>query len=190
MRELTHSVHRLARSCSSREEHGLSLVEILVATAVASVIIAASLGWLLSVMKTARFVDDRCQAVTAATAALRVLSADLESATALSAPDGGYASGCAVRIHRAAVDAVSEPILVVWDQQRRVLWQKTSSTYLADHVTAFSLTCYGSNGEEVVLSSTSQGAPCTSIRRVSILLSVAYGSAEVSLRRDIPLVAS
>jgi type II secretory pathway component PulJ len=125
----------------------MTLVEILVAVSVSTVVLGAAWPWLWAAGGAARRVDGRAQAATAAAFAARSLATDLEMSIALLRPPAGRTPADSLCVLHRHPDAAAETVLVVWDPVRRVLWRKTSSTYLADHVVSFSLEYFRADGQ-------------------------------------------
>jgi prepilin-type N-terminal cleavage/methylation domain-containing protein len=117
----------------------MTLVELLVATVIVSVVLSAAYGWLWNVSSLARSQDDRAQAGTIAAAAARILAEDIRAALAVApAPAGRDPSRSLLLLHD-HVDVAPEPVLIVWDPARGVLWRNASGTYVADHVSSLRL---------------------------------------------------
>ena len=125
---------------------GVSLVELLVATVIAAVTLCSAWAWLWTAGVASSATVDRTRAATAAAFAARCISGDLEASFALQDPPAAYGPSRALDVTHLHPGAVPESVLIVWDPSRRVLWRKTSGTYLADHVTGFAVTYYDSGG--------------------------------------------
>lgn len=120
-------------------EAGATLVELLVAAVVAGVVLSAAYGWLWNVGALARTQDDRAQAETIAAAAARTVATDVRAALAVesAAPDRDPSRALVLAHDHPAV--ARERVTIAWDPARKVLWRNASGTYVADHVTAFSV---------------------------------------------------
>ena len=80
-------------------------------------------------------------------------------------------------------EAAPETVTIVWDASRQVLWRKTSSTYLADHVTRFAIAYLSPVGDAV-----RTGSPGSSLRGVAtvrVALTVAAGGRAASAQADV-----
>ena len=130
----------LARPRRLAPMRGLTLVELLLATIIAAGLLLAGWSWLWSTAGVVARADDRAQASTGASFALRAIASDLDEGMGLAAPPAGrsWADSLSVRAIDVATGAPTVT-LIAWDRVREVLWRKTSSTYLADHVTAFAV---------------------------------------------------
>jgi prepilin-type N-terminal cleavage/methylation domain-containing protein len=137
------SAHRRARA------RGFSLVELLVATAVTAVALAGAWPWLWNVAGASRAMGTRAQGGTAAAFALRVIGDDLAQALALGPPPAGRSPHTALSVTHVHPGETPESVAVVWDASRRVLWRKTSSTYLADQVQSFEVRYFTATGVEL-----------------------------------------
>ena len=172
-----------AGPCASRAR-GFSLVEVLVATAIAGVALAGAWAWLWSVAPPARCLEAQAQSAGAAAFALRTLSHDSQEATTLLAPTACAPDrGLVIEHHHPG--AGDETVVVVWDASRQVLWRKTSSTYLADHVTEFAVAYLSASGEQVVPSVA--GQRLTGVGRVALELTVNVNGQSRTSRADIPV---
>jgi len=161
---------------------GLSLVEVLVATAIAGVALAGAWAWLWSVAPPARSLQAQAQSASAAAFALRTLTHDLQEAGALLAPTA-CAPDHGVLVEHRHPGAAAEAVVVVWDPSREVLWRKTSSTYLADHATGFTVTYLSPWGEPVV-----PGVPgerLVGVSRVVLELTLSVNGRPQSARADV-----
>lgn len=128
--------------------HGLSLVELLVATVVAGTALAGAWAWLWTVAPPARSLQARAECSTSAAFALREVVRDLQECSCLLTPTACPSNRGLLIEHRHPATAL-ETIPVVWDPARQVLWRKTSSTYLADHVTRFAVTYLSESGDPI-----------------------------------------
>jgi prepilin-type N-terminal cleavage/methylation domain-containing protein len=128
---------------------GFSLVELLVASSVLVVVLAAAYGWVWSVAALADGWDDRSQAETIAATAVRAVAADVDSAVAVGPPSGRDPSS-SLLCARDRADVAPEEVLLVWDSARCVLWRNASGTYVADHITSFDVGYVLSDGRRVV----------------------------------------
>jgi prepilin-type N-terminal cleavage/methylation domain-containing protein len=130
-------------------EDGFTLVEVLLALAVAGVVLAASYGWVWSLGAFARVHDDRAQAGTIAAAAARGIADDVRAAVAVAPPSAVYDPSRALKLVHDHVGAAPEEVTIVWDPVRRVIWRNAPGTYVADHVTAFVVAYTLRDGREV-----------------------------------------
>jgi prepilin-type N-terminal cleavage/methylation domain-containing protein len=128
---------------------GFTLLELLVATAVAAVVLAAAYGWLWNVAALATRADDRAQAATIASACCRAVEHEIRTAIAVVQPPSGRDPAASLALVDDHADAVAEDVLVVWDPTRRVVWRNASGTYLADHITGFTVSFAIGNGRLV-----------------------------------------
>jgi prepilin-type N-terminal cleavage/methylation domain-containing protein len=118
---------------------GFTLIELLVALAVAGVVLAGAYGWLWSVGALARAHDERAQASTIAAVAARTVAADVRAALAVLTPAPAHDPSRALLLAHRHNAAARELVLLVWDPSRRVLWRNASGTYVADHISGFSV---------------------------------------------------
>ena len=171
---------RWRASCAG--SRGLSLVELLVATVIAGIALSGAWAWLWSVAPPARSLGAKAQAVTAAAFALRAVTHDLQESSALLTPTA-CAPDQGLLLEHDHPEAAPETVTIVWDASRQVLWRKTSSTYLADHVTRFAIAYLSPVGDAV-----RPGSPGSSLRGVAtvrVALTVAVGGRAASVQADV-----
>ena len=171
--------------CSDRR--GFTLTELLVAVSVSMVVLGAAWPWLWIAGGTARRVDGRTQAATAAAFAARSLTTDVRLSTALLQPPAGRSpAGCLCLQHRHPGE-VPEAVLVVWDPARRVLWRKASGSYLADHVEQFALEYFGADGRVLQQADFADPEWPGLVARLRITIRVNHRGCTASAIRDIAL---
>ncbi len=161
---------------------GFSLIELLVATAVAAIVLAAAYGWVWSVGSLAGTTDDRVQAATIAAAVARSVGEDVGAAVEVAAPATGRDPDGSLALVRDGVDRASEDVVVVWDPARRVVWRNASGTYVADHVQGFRVGFVLGDGRSVEGGAMGT-ADWQSVRAVHVTLAVEVGTALV--RREV-----
>lgn len=165
-------------------------MELLVAVTVSTVVLAAAWTWLWTAGGTARRVDGRTQAATAAAFAARSLVTDAELAIALLQPPAGRSpADCVCLLHRHPGEA-PETVLVVWDPARRVLWRKAPGTYLADHVEFFSLEYFDAEGRTLGRTGLDDPGWPSSVARLRITIRVSSPGGAASAIRDVVLHSS
>jgi type II secretory pathway component PulJ len=147
---------------------GVTLVELLVATCVAAVALAGAWPWLWNIQATTDVVSARAQAGTSAAFAVRVVSDDLEQATALLVPALERSPSSALYLRHDHPGEPPETVAIVWDAARRVLWRKASGTYLADHVEDFALRYFTAGGRQLDAGDFSSSAWPALVARVSV----------------------
>jgi prepilin-type N-terminal cleavage/methylation domain-containing protein len=128
---------------------GFSLIELLVALAVAGGLLAASWSWFWTLSGCVGHNADVAEAHSSLAFARRLLLRELRGAASLTAPVTGV--GCTAR-SLALVPGAEDPsglLQYAWDPVRRVLWRASSSSHVADGVTDFSVAYYDGAGETV-----------------------------------------
>jgi prepilin-type N-terminal cleavage/methylation domain-containing protein len=154
---------------------GFTLVELLVAAAIAAVTLAAAWGWLWNVAGLSAKVDEGTQATTTAASVARAVAADVRAAAAAAVPAGGQDPSRALVLRHDHVDVAPEDVLIAWDPARHVVWRNAPGTYLADHVTRFSVAYVLGDGRR--LHGADMDAPdWPAVRLVCIDLRVEVGS--------------
>ena len=76
-------------SATRRRERGFTLVELLVAAAIAGLVLSAAYGWLWNVAAFAARTDDAAQAATIASAVSRAIAGDVRDGGVCGAPPAG-----------------------------------------------------------------------------------------------------
>ena len=178
---MTAGSRRLADSPAAA---GFSLVELLVASVIAGIVLSASLGWVWNVAALARVEDDRAQAASLAAAASRAVIADVRASVCVQQPPVGRdpsLSLCLVHDHAAAA---AEAVLIVWDPARCVLWRNASGTYVADHISRFTVS-YTLEGARRVDGASMDGVDWDAVRGVQVEVTAAVGSATESRSLEI-----
>lgn len=166
-----------------RSPAGVTLIELLVACVVANVALLAAFGWLFTAAAASHHLDEGAQARSIAAYSVRTLRDDLSQACSASLPPA-IPPGAGISLEHHHPGEAAEPVLLVWDSSRRVLWRKTSSTYVADHVTAFALTFMTADGG-VVAPNAGTLLP-QSIKLVHIELTIGVGSGVRHVTADVP----
>lgn len=166
-------------------DSGFTMCELLVSSLVAAVVLGAGWSWLWTANAAAVRDDARAQARTAAAFALRAAAADLRQAFTVTAPPA-CPPGCGLRLLLVRPGREPEVVDIVWDSARRVLWRKTSSSYLADHVRRFEATCFGPSGEEI---GPPGAAPTDDVRLVRLEVDVQLGADVVAAALDVAVGA-
>lgn len=162
-----------------RPDQAFTLIEVLVAAAIAAVVLAGAYGWLWNVAALAGETDDRVQAGTLAAAAARAVGGEVRAAVGVRRPPAGRDPARSLSLAHDHVDMAPEDVLIVWDPARAVVWRNASGTYIADHITGFAVV-YGLadgrwlSGVEMV------SADWTSVRRLRVELAATVGSVMVS----------
>jgi prepilin-type N-terminal cleavage/methylation domain-containing protein len=173
----------------SKSGAGFTLVEVLVAAAMTSVVIAASYGWLWSVAALARRTDDRVQATTLADAAARGIEGDVHASIGVTPPPAGRDPALSLTLVHHHTGTASESLLIVWDAARRVVWRNASGTYVADHVGSFGVQ-YRLRDGRVIRGAEMTDGEWTIVTAVCVELAASVGSAVVSRRFETSVGAS
>jgi prepilin-type N-terminal cleavage/methylation domain-containing protein len=174
----------LLHTSDRQADAAFSLVELLVASVIAGIVLSASLGWVWSVAVLARADDDRAQAATLAAAASRAVIADVRAAVGVGQPPAGRDPVLSLFLVHDHPGAAAEEVLIVWDPARRVLWRNASGTYLADHVSHFAV-CYDLGGGQRVDAASMSGADWQAVRTVQVQVTTVVGSATESRTLEI-----
>lgn len=170
-------MRRTAIPCGRRDD-GFTLVELLVAAGIASVVLAAGFAWLWNVAALAGGADDRAQAATLAAAVSRAVAGDLHAGVSVLEPPSGRDPARSLALVHDHEASTAESVLIVWDPERGVVWRNASGTYLADHITRFSVAYVLADGS-LVDGERMGPDDWTSVRAARVDLVSAVGSAIV-----------
>jgi prepilin-type N-terminal cleavage/methylation domain-containing protein len=163
---------------------GVTLVELSVAVAISTIALTAAWPWLWNTIVAARATEGRAQAATAAAYAVRTVANDVLLAAELLPPPSGFSAERTLHLRHRHPGEVDEAVLIAWDSARRVLWRKSAGTYIADHVTAFSVAYLAADGEPVAPGQTQAEDWSAGARRVRIRITVAPDGQESSAEWD------
>lgn len=171
---------------TSAKALGFSLVELLIAASLASILLAASWGWVWTTASAARRTDARGQDATAQAFAARMLRADLARCIALGTPDQGVCGPTSLTlVTRDAARGTDEIVTVAWDPRRGVLWRKATGSYLAEGVVSCAIRYFAHDSSEVVPVNGVLGLEARSrVRRVTVEWTSALGRTVVA--EDLP----
>jgi hypothetical protein len=139
------------KAVEPRGAAGLSLVEVLVAGAVACLVLGASFGWLWTVVDAADRGGDEVELRSSLAFARRLTTSELRQASTLiaipDAPCGRHTISFAVP--SAVAGEPADLVTYAWDPGRQILWRKSSGSYLAQGVTRFDVRYLDGDGREV-----------------------------------------
>jgi type II secretory pathway component PulJ len=172
----------MKRPSAPAASRGLSLAELLVATAITGVVLAGAWAWLWSVAPPARSLGANAQASSAAAFALRTVTRDLQEGAELFVPTA-CAPDCGLLLEHRGPATAPETVAIVWDPSRQVLWRKTSSTYLADHVTRFAVAYLSSAGDALEVGTA--GGRLSGVGVVRVAVTVEVGGREATRSVDV-----
>ncbi len=135
-------------TCAGRGEGGLTLVEVLVAAALACGLAVAAYAWLWGACGACTGETRAAEAQSRLAAVHRRLALDMAQALSLARPlDGLSERRFALRLIDAA--GVLREVEYCWDPARQVLWRSSSSSYVADGVRGFTVTYLDDRGTPV-----------------------------------------
>ena len=164
-------------------------MELLVALSLSAVTLSAAWPWLWNAADVARATDARAQAATSSAFAARSIAADLECATALLAPPADASPERCLHLTHGHPGQARETILVSWDAARRVLWRKTTATYLADNVESFTITYFDDQGGALGPVDLAQPTWPDTVTRVRVRIGISTALGSSSTARDVVLRA-
>lgn len=171
------------RADDRRSNAGFSLIELLTASAIAGIVLAAGWTWCWGATRSCSTQAGRVEARSSLAFVRRLTAAELRSAAAFVRTPlhvCGLHSVCFVV--PADDHGTYELITYVWDQSRHVLWRKSSGSHLAEGVTSFAVGYYDAGGDrlEPAADGALPDADLLRIRAVSIDVSMGDGGDSVS----------
>ena len=150
---------------------GFSLVELLVATAIASVVLAGGWAWCWTVSGTCAVGCERCDARSSLAFAQRLSAGELGQCVVLvSTPDARCSATSIAFVVPSGHGPTTELVTYVWDPARRVLWRKASGSHLAEGVDEFAVVYFDGQGRPLPLASGGElpDADLSLVRRVEL----------------------
>jgi prepilin-type N-terminal cleavage/methylation domain-containing protein len=148
---------------------GFSLVELLVATAIAGVVLAGGWAWCWSASSTCAAGAERLDAGSSLAFAQRLSTTELRQCLALSGSAGAGCSATAISFVAPVASGVgSELITYVWDPGRHVLWRKAPGSHVAEGVDSFSIVYLDDRDQVLPLAAGAQ-LPAAELRRVRMV---------------------
>ncbi len=170
-----------------RSRAGITLVELLVATCVTAVALSGAWAWLWTAGGAASGAAGRAQAATAAAFAVRSVADELSLATALARPPAGMSPDRALCVEHRHDGNAAETVLVAWDPARRVLWRKTSNSYLADHVGRFAVDYFRADGRRLGAADFAMPGWPQTVARIAVTADVTVGGRTARADRTVAL---
>ena len=169
---------------------GYSLVELLVALAVAGVVLTAGWAWCWSISGVSAVACARLDAASSVAFTRRLTSAELSECLGLVPSSPYYGSGAtSIAFAVPASDGHVELVTYVYDPARRVLWRKSPSAHLAEGVDAFSIT-YRDAHAHTLACDAGGGLPAVAlplVRRVDLSVTVRCGDQTAFASWQVPL---
>jgi hypothetical protein len=159
---------------------GLSLVELMLAVALATGLLAASWSWVWGLCATCRGRDATLDGWSRVAAARRLLDGDIS----ISRLAPAVSPGCTIDSLALQIAGPDDPPVTVvyrWDAARRVLWRQASGCHVADEVTAFRVTYLAGNGVPVLCGANGSlsVSDARRVRALEVSLSIVAGSVPV-----------
>ena len=143
------TVGRLRRG---RPATGFSLIELLVATAVAAVLLTAAWAWCWTLCGCCRAGAEGADAASTIAAVRRLTSTELTESLGLVSGAAVSCSATGVAFVVPTADAAgTELVTYGYDAARGVLWRKSPSSHLAESVTAFHVSYLDGRGRPLPL---------------------------------------
>jgi len=150
---------------------GFSLVELLVAVCVTTVVLCGGWSWCWTVTKSCAAGSDRLDAASSLAFVRRLSTNELDGADALVATSSAVCSATAIAFDaRSGAGPALELVTYVYDPDRHVLWRKDPGSHLAEGVDDFSVTYFDAGGHALPLGSGGElaAADLPLVRRVQL----------------------
>lgn len=135
-----------------RSESGLTMLELVVAFAIAAAVLASAWPWCWRATALATAGQREVEASSAVAYGQRTFCADVRRAVALAGPPASPCTSTGVTL--ALCDPAtgrSFAVTYAYDPGRRVLWRKAAGTYLIENVIACRFSYYDGAGAEVAV---------------------------------------
>ncbi|MEZ5125668.1 MAG: hypothetical protein R2826_05410 [Thermoleophilia bacterium] len=166
---------------------GISLVELLIAASLTSVVLACAWPWLWNACHAGLAIGNRAESSSSARAAAHTIAADLRHAVALASPTPGQPPERALCLRHQRPGEQPSTVVIAWDPTRRVLWRNASGTYIADHVTQCEVSYFALNGARMDSNRLADANGLRSVARIRVDLVVTVGQASQAVRVDAPI---
>jgi prepilin-type N-terminal cleavage/methylation domain-containing protein len=168
-------VRATARLRSRGPRAGFSLVELLVATAAAAVVLTGGWAWCWSLNRSCASASERLDAGSSLAFARRLSTSELGQCVGLVAAPSVRCSATSIAFLIPSGDgATTELVTYVWDAGRRVLWRKASGSHLAEGVDNLAIAYFDDGGRELPVASGGNlpDDELSAVRRVQLSLIV------------------
>jgi len=166
-----------------------SLVELLVAMAIAGVVLTAGWAWCWSMSGSSAAACARLDASSSLAFTRRLTSAELGECLGLVSSPSCACSARSVAFAVPAADGGTELVTYVYDPARRVLWRKSPGAHLAEGVDAFSVTYRDAQARLLACDQSGRLPPATLplVRRVDLTVTVRCGAQTALASWQVPL---
>lgn len=158
---------------------GFSLIELLVAIALAGGLLASAWGWAWAVTGAGVRADDAHELRSALAYAQRTLGADLRAARRLAPEAGPGCTASALTLHVVQDDAGARDVPIVFEPGRDLLWRLTSSCHLIDGVADCRFAYYDGGGAMLDCSAGLTPRDAARVRRVGLSMVLQRGEARL-----------
>jgi len=127
---------------------GFSLLELLLAVAITTVVLSGGWAWCWSVSRSCAAGSARLDAGSSLAFVRRLSTSELGSADALVDQSGAVCTATAIAFIAPSGDGPDSSLVTyVYDPGRRVLWRKSPGSHLAEGVDDFSITYFDDQGD-------------------------------------------
>jgi prepilin-type N-terminal cleavage/methylation domain-containing protein len=129
-----------------RAQAGMGLVELMVALAITSILLAVGWCWLVNVQGSTVHGATAAQVHTSGAFARRLMVSELRRSTGLSSANAGCSRHALTFTVPVKDEVQPDVVSYVWDESRRVLWRKAPGSYLQEDVSDFSVQLWDQDG--------------------------------------------
>lgn len=139
------------RSAERDANSGLTLVELLVAVCLASLVLMGAWPWCWGMVRESSAASQRAEAESSLAFVGRLFSSEVRRAVGLAEGTGlGCGESSVSLLLRDAVTDRTEVVTYRYDSARGVLWRKSPSSYVAERVRACAFSYFGVDGRQIV----------------------------------------
>jgi prepilin-type N-terminal cleavage/methylation domain-containing protein len=181
-----------ARSCSSPfdpAQAGFSLIELIVAVMLASLLLAGAWSWFFATSAACARSNATAEAASRLAFAYRLMALEVSSGSLQASPAGSCSRTC-FTVSVAHIDGSAETIVYRFDAARGILWRKNASNHVVEGLQSLSFDYLSSSGVPLplaadgTLSATSAGL--AQAVRLSLVVTV-QGAAPLARTQTVPL---
>jgi len=140
-----------SRRSARRVPWGMTLVELLVAVCLASLLLMGAWPWCWTMVQASHQTAQRAEAESSLAFAGRLFTSEARRAVALGDGAGGGCGSSSVTLQTFdAVTGQTQAVTYRYDPARRVLWRKASGSYVAERLSSCDFTYFGADGSQIL----------------------------------------
>ncbi|MGO8684244.1 MAG: prepilin-type N-terminal cleavage/methylation domain-containing protein [Thermoleophilia bacterium] len=170
-------------------QSGFSLIELVVAVALASLLLAGAWSWFFTTAAACARSNASAEAASRLAFARRLFTLEVASGSLLASPSGSCSRTC-LTVSVTHIDGSSETIVYYFDAARGILWRKNASNHVVEGVQSLSFDYLSSSGVPLSLAADGTLSATTAglVRAVRLSLTVVvHGAAPLARTGTVPL---